>query len=77
MSFDHDSFIGLAQYGQLDTRLQWYIDTVGPKWQTLERLAKEHPDQAKILFSRDPVLRKLVLIADNLNRIINEVRGSA
>lgn len=72
MSLNHDQFIQNQNYLDLDTSLQWYIDTVSPQYRLLRQLAEKHPEKAKLLFQRDPVLRKIHKIHKKMASIISE-----
>ena len=74
MAFNHDNFIALTNYTDLDSLLQWYIDTVGPKRSALEKLAIEHPEKLKVLVNNDPVLIKLRKISKELRELMEFVR---
>lgn len=73
MALNHDQFIATQNYADLDASLDWYIATVGPKFSLLERLASEHPAQARLLYQRDPVMRKLRKISDAMRQLMDVV----
>ena len=68
MAFNHDQFIGSANYQNLDGLLDWYIAAAQAKLATLEKLARHSPAQARALFQRDPVMRKIYRITNKLDR---------
>lgn len=70
MAFNHDNFVASANYGDLNTLLQWYMDTVGPHRPTLRKMADQAPGQLKALYANDPVLRKLRKITDEFGELM-------
>ncbi len=69
MSFNHDTFTQTTNYLDLDARLQWYIDTVRPHLDILRQLAEKNPAKVRLLFSRDPVMKKLFKIGRSLSEL--------
>ncbi len=75
MAFNHDNFIAMTNYTDLDTLLQWYIDTVSPQLSLLYRLADDAPGELRNMYLRDPVLQKFRVIGDNLAQLIEAAQA--